>query len=79
MLPGEHFENGDYCSGCGKELLYEVLQSAAGYYIGTACSNMECPDYGPNSRETAYYKTEGEANEDLKYYKETGNLKNIRI
>lgn len=79
MLPGEHFENGDFCGGCGVQLFYEVLQSSGGYYIGTACHNRYCPDYGPNSRETAYYKTESEANDDLRYYKETGDFKNCRL
>lgn len=79
MLPEESFENGAFCSGCGKQLFYEVLKSAAGYYIGTACDNVNCPDYGPNSRETVYYKTESEANEDLDLYKKTGDFKNLRL
>ena len=79
MIPAEHCEDGDYCNGCGAQLNYEVLQSAAGWYIGTGCNNMECDEYGPNSRETAYYKTESEANEDLIYYKKTGDFKNIRL
>jgi DNA-directed RNA polymerase subunit RPC12/RpoP len=38
------------CSSCGHELPLQVLKSAAGFYIGTACN--EC---GPNSRESERY------------------------
>jgi len=79
MLPEEHHPDGAPCDGCGIPLKYEVLESAAGYYIGTGCNNQNCECFGPNSRETAYYKTEFDANEDLKYYQETGNFKNSRI
>jgi hypothetical protein len=52
-LPGETIATGasDTCPDCGKKLELEVLQSAAGYYIGTECC---C---GPYSRESGYYKT----------------------
>jgi hypothetical protein len=52
-------EHPDKCEDCGKELVLEVLHSAAGYYIGTFC---KC---GPYSRESVYYKTEKAAQEAL--------------
>ena len=50
-LPGETITTGapDACPECHKKLKLEVLQSAAGYYIGTWC------DCGPYSRESGYY------------------------
>jgi hypothetical protein len=45
----------------------KVLQSAAGYYVGTTYFN---PDFGgfeePGSRDSGYYRTEGEAERALK-------------
>lgn len=51
MLPNETILNGASPVCCGKKLEFKVLQSAAGYYIGTFC-----PNCGPYSRETDYYK-----------------------
>lgn len=48
------------CEDCGFVLVPRVLQSGAGYYIGTFCANC-----GPYSRESGYYKTWGEAQRDL--------------
>lgn len=59
-LPGEvtNVQNGMYCPDCKKdkpkERVYmplKVLHSPAGYYIG-----MSCPNCGPYSRESGYYK-----------------------
>ena len=44
------------CYSCRQKLKLEVLQSAAGYYIGTFCKNC-----GPYSRESGYYATKDEA------------------
>lgn len=53
MLRGETVLTGArrHCSACGVTMDFEVLRSAAGYYIGTRC------DCGPNSRETSYFPT----------------------
>lgn len=49
-LPGETISTGasDIC--CGAKLELEVLQSAAGWYIGTMCDKC-----GPYSRESVEY------------------------
>ena len=44
------------CVDCDTEMPIEVLMSAAGYYIGTFCS--QC---GPYSRESGYFRTRDEA------------------
>ena len=61
MLQKETIHSGvdPHCPDCQKKLFNEVLQSAAGYYIGTQCC---C---GPYSRESHYYKTHLEAKLDL--------------
>lgn len=53
MLPGETILSGakDTCD-CGTKLLFQVLQSPAGFYIGTQCDVC-----GPWSRESDYFKT----------------------
>lgn len=48
------------CSDCKVELKLQVLKSAAGFYLGTMCN---C---GPYSRESGYYETREEAENDLK-------------
>lgn len=60
MLPGETIASGAEDQCCGKTLKLRVLQSAAGYYIGTFC-----PNCGPYSRESGYYKTKEEATKAL--------------
>ncbi len=62
MLPGETISSGapDVCDDCKKTLSNEVLQSAAGYYVGTFC------DCGPYSRESGYYSTRQSAEAALK-------------
>jgi len=64
MLPGETILSGapDKCPDCGKQLNFEVLKSAAGYYIGTQCC---C---GPYSRESGYFKTSEVCNKILKIW-----------
>lgn len=56
-LPYETLQTGASatCEDCGTHLKPQVLQSAAGFYIGTAC---EC---GPYSRESGYYNAAIEA------------------
>jgi hypothetical protein len=56
MLPGETIGSGasDVC--CNKKLRMQVLHSGAGYYVGTWC-----PNCGPYSRESGYYRTKEEA------------------
>jgi len=62
MIPGETvgFEGAECCK---KRLDLEVLESAAGYYLGYCCD--QC---GPYSRETGYYIYEEEAQADLDAY-----------
>ena len=61
-LPGETV-NSDMteCTDCEITLYIQVLRSAAGYYIG-----FFCPQCGPYSRESGYYKTHAQAKEALK-------------
>lgn len=49
------------CDICGTEMPFEVLRSAAGYYLGFAC-----PEHGPYSRESEYFRTHQEADDALK-------------
>lgn len=60
MLPGETILSGANPRCCGKLLRFEVLSSAAGYYIGTFC-----PNCGPYSRESFYYPTQEAAQQAL--------------
>lgn len=57
MLPGETILSGapSRCSVCGEEFAFRLMQSAAGWYIGTGCCT------GPNSRESRYWDNEDEA------------------
>ena len=60
-LPGETIATGasPICPDCKKEVEFEVLRSAGGFYVGTAC---QC---GPYSRESGYYRTYDEAEQAL--------------
>jgi hypothetical protein len=60
-LIGETIATGgsDVCPDCKIKLVPRVLQSAAGFYIGTAC---EC---GPYSRESDYFKRREDAQKEL--------------
>lgn len=62
MIPGETIASGaiGICE-CGHKFELEVLQSGAGYYIRTFC-----PNDGPYSRESDYYKSFEDAEEALK-------------
>lgn len=60
MIDGETIASGANPDCCGLELKLKVLRSAAGWYLGT-----ECPNCGPYSRETNYFKTEEIANKIL--------------
>lgn len=68
MLPGETIGSGapNKCD-CGKKFRIRVLQSGGGYYIGTACENRDCSEYGmPYSRESLrYWQTREEAERAL--------------
>jgi len=57
MQPGETIGSGapSTCPTCGSVLKLEVIESRAGYYIGTWC---KC---GPYSRESGYYPTRKDA------------------
>ena len=61
MLPGETIASGasSTCPDCGMKLELKVLSSGGGYYIGTECC---C---GPYSRESGYYRTQEDAQNDL--------------
>ena len=48
---------------------FEVMRSAAGYYIGTRCK-----DGTPYTRETGYWQREEEAAAALKVFKRTNRL-----
>lgn len=55
------------CRECKTKFVNEILSSAAGYYIGTACRKEGCSEaHMPNSRESGYYKTFKLADEALK-------------
>ena len=56
-LPGECVSDTQtVCMECGTNLTIQVLSSAAGYYIG-----FFCPECGPYSRESGYYRSRDEA------------------
>jgi len=56
-LPGEVLSTDvATCEDCGTVLPLKVLRSAAGYYIG-----FFCPQCGPYSRESGYYRTYDQA------------------
>ena len=56
MLPGETILSGapTHCDVCGSQYDFRVMQSQAGFYIGTACCS------GANTRESRYWDTEEE-------------------
>jgi len=43
------------CGNCGEPLDFRVMQTGAGYYVGTICCQ------GPYSRETRYFASKDEA------------------
>lgn len=45
---------------CGAHMVLEVLRSAAGYYIG-----FSCPNCGPHSRESSYFRSRVAATQAL--------------
>jgi len=60
-LPGECvFDTHTTCMECGTALDIQVLCSAAGYYIG-----FFCPECGPYSRESGYFRSREEADSAL--------------
>ena len=63
MLPGETIRAGaNPVCDCGVAFTFEVLESPAGYYVGTRCHNPGCDDCGiPYTRESHYYPTEAAA------------------
>ena len=44
------------CEDCNSEIPLKVCQSAAGYYVGRFC-----PECGPYSRDSDYFKTREQA------------------
>lgn len=64
MLPGETLLSGadSQCPECKRFPKLEVCNSFAGYYVGSWC------DCGPYSRESEYFKTEEEAQKEVKYF-----------
>lgn len=58
-LPGETGHIGKSCPDCKQPLYLEILQSGAGFYIGTRC------DCGPYSRESGYYPSREAAQKAL--------------
>ena len=60
-LPGECVNDTETkCMDCQTHLKVDVQHSAAGYYIG-----FFCPNCGPYSRESGYYRTIDEARKAL--------------
>lgn len=60
-LPGECvLDTQTVCMECGTPLDIQVLCSAAGYYIG-----FFCPECGPYSRESGYFRSREEAEKAL--------------
>jgi len=60
-LPGECVNSiSTTCHECGTELNIGVQKSAAGYYVG-----FWCPECGPYSRESNYYRSCEEAEKAL--------------
>jgi hypothetical protein len=51
-LPGECVnDTTTICHECGAELNIDIQKSAAGFYVG-----FWCPECGPYSRESGYYR-----------------------
>jgi len=69
MLPGE-----TVLSGCklATEEDFQVLQSAAGFYIGTF------DDEGPITRETGYFASREQTEEALALFKKSGYMRRQR-
>jgi len=66
VMPGETVNSDTTtCLDCETELKIKVLKSNAGYYIG-----FFCPNCGPYSRESGYYKYFSDAEEALTIEKE---------
>jgi len=59
VLPGEA-DAPDNCEDCGADLPLQVLMSGGGYYIGTFC-----PNCGPYSRASDYFRTREAAQAEL--------------
>jgi hypothetical protein len=70
MLPGECVGAGGYRCDSDHEpidLKPEVLQSGGGYYVG-----YFCPQCGPISRESGYFKKSADAELELQLILATG-------
>lgn len=63
---------GVFCS-CGAELPFEVLQSAAGFYLG-----YFCPNCGPWSRESEYFPSQKTAEAFMKSLKDEDDTSKLR-
>jgi tRNA(Ile2) C34 agmatinyltransferase TiaS len=74
MLPGEcSFQDKVVCPDCGVEMKLRVLSSAAGYYLGHACSSC-----GPWDRCTNFMKKE-EAEKELDLVLKEGFVASLHI
>jgi len=60
VLEGETILNGTNPTCCDKVLEFQVLNTPAGYYVGTFCDTC-----GPYSRETGYFPTMEDAQKVL--------------
>jgi len=63
-LAGEINKDGEQCPDCNVTLDLQVLQSGAGYYIGTFCN---C---GPYSRESDYFRNYSDTEAELRIWQE---------
>ena len=62
VLPGETAGGlpATICEDCMMLMILRVCRSGAGYYLGYIC-----PQHGPYSRESGYFKSKAEATEAL--------------
>lgn len=61
MATAEEIKHHEKCTGCGRPMELEVLQSGAGWYLGT-----QCPNCGPHTRESHYFPSDLEAQSALR-------------
>lgn len=71
MLLGETILSGAPTDGVSE---FKVMQSGAGYYVGTTFFDPDINCQVPNSRETGYFRTYEEAEKALHTFEVTGVL-----